>query len=382
MSVVFIEPNPFASRLHVLASLVNGSQRAGMKAIVIMPRRSPGADMHEFRRSLPPGASPIVLTQLKPVKAHQKVRRAVVLLSVIKARSVSTKGTTVVLTSPDDYVSQLFWVLPLVRLTLRAVDLRIVRYRVADLSPNPSPSVKNLAKKLYFSVLTRTLRIRTIAFDERIKDKPSVDILPDPWSGPFGAYSKDEARLTLGIRRDSYVVGLIGRQDQRKGFPIAVAALTNDELDRTGMEVVIVGGVDRALQNYVDLLNSEYKADLHHFRNYVSDAELAEIFAVCDIILLPYHLNFTSSSGVLVRAAAAGTRVISSSHGLVGWRTRTYELGTTFAYPHETELVQALNAERGGRSVTKASRRYADGSTSDAVATSFAALLSRDRRSP
>jgi glycosyltransferase involved in cell wall biosynthesis len=59
----------------------------------------------------------------------------------------------------------------------------------------------------------------------------------------------------------------------------------------------------------------------------LSESALSLYFAAGDLIFMAYDPSFTSTSGVLTRAAASGVPVITYKTGLVGWRTEKYKLG-------------------------------------------------------
>lgn len=377
--VVFIEPNPFASRLHVLGPLIKGAHRQGLSCLVIIPERKSGPDLDSFLSSLPEKVELVWIQGRSLVTARRRVKTRLLGRMLNQARNHSDADSTVIITSPDDFVTRLVWLLPLTRLLLRTPDIHIVRYRVADFLPRVQIDFRRWSKKLYFLCLTKVAGIQTIAFDERISETATVSILPDPWSGPFGNFDKPSARSELGWDEDAFVVGLIGKQDKRKGFDVAVEALTDRRMKIPKLKVAMVGGHDAALRSKYDELIAVLGPSVHQFTDYLTDRDLAVVFAACDVVLLPYSKSFTSSSGVLVRAAASGTPVIASSHGLVGWRTLTYGLGRVFESSDVPALIALLNVAPTTVLSKKSSAQYAKASTETAVAERFGHLVSRAR---
>lgn len=378
LRVLFFEANPFASRLHVLRPLVSGADRAGARPIVLMPRRSPGADMETFMSDLPESARIRLVAGSEPILLHHKVSAGILLRMLRSSRNEIKHLSRVVITSPDDYVPHLWWVCLLLRIFSPGGRFTMVRYRVADLNADADTTLRNRLKRLYFSSIRRLLQAHIVVFDERISAGEGIDCIPDPWVGPFGTDSRTAARTTLGWTA-TRVVALIGRQDERKGFDVAVPALLSASRlpSLSTMSVVLVGSVDPQLDGWQRKLKARFEHRFTQYTNYISDDELALVFAAADLVLLPYHTRFTSTSGVLVRAAASGTPVVASSHGLVGWRVRRYKLGRTFTYPDSDALGQAIALSMLNEHDPTPGYRYAQGSTEEATADAFGEILSR-----
>jgi glycosyltransferase involved in cell wall biosynthesis len=74
---------------------------------------------------------------------------------------------------------------------------------------------------------------------------------------------------------------------------------------------------------------------------YVSAEEEKQLFAACDVVLLPY-IRHLDGSGVLSRAAGANRPVIASDEYLIGHVVRKYEMGNLFESENVRELKQAI----------------------------------------
>jgi len=106
----------------------------------------------------------------------------------------------------------------------------------------------------------------------------------------------------------------VGRLDERKGFPIAVAAFERLAMRRPDLRLIVVGeGPDRAavarlpgaLRERVTMLGA------------VANADLPPVYAACDVFLGP-SVGGESFGVVLVEAMAAGLPVVASD--IAGYR--------------------------------------------------------------
>jgi len=74
----------------------------------------------------------------------------------------------------------------------------------------------------------------------------------------------------------------------------------------------------------------------------VPDDEVPDLLGAADVVLLPYQRHL-GSSGVLVRAAAAGTPVLGDGYGLLGAQIRRHALGITVDATQTGDLVRGLH---------------------------------------
>ena len=89
---------------------------------------------------------------------------------------------------------------------------------------------------------------------------------------------------------------------------------------------------------------SEYIAagKILHTEGYLSHEDLYSLIQSSLIVCLPYTPNFQGSSGVLNDAVKCSTKVLTTSHGLIGHRVVKYWLGETFEYDDIHGLKTAL----------------------------------------
>ncbi|RZL77975.1 MAG: glycosyltransferase family 1 protein [Rhodococcus sp. (in: high G+C Gram-positive bacteria)] len=290
-------------------------------------------------------------------------------LAVLVGRLRRDRTGTLVFTAIDDYTKWLWLVLPIARIFAPRWKILLVRYRIDDVIDDHK--LFGARAKGWLVALVRYLTSATVCcFDERV-NKKHYHLLPDPWSGPFGQFEARVARREYGWNEHDFVIGLIGTQDARKGFDVAVKAMLL--LADKSVNVCIVGRIEGSQEGCADRLREAYGERLTHFDYYVSDDVLAKVMAASSVILLPYHSAFSATSGVLSRAAASGTRVIASEHGLVGWRVRRWELGAVFRYPDAEELADKIRAIRRETSYSNA-KEFASRSTDQALVSSFGSI--------
>jgi hypothetical protein len=65
-------------------------------------------------------------------------------------------------------------------------------------------------------------------------------------------------------------------------------------------------------------------------------------------VLMPYDVSFSSTSGVLARAAASGVPVVTGTHGLVGHRVTSFGLGATAPLDDTRAWCDAVERLLGG----------------------------------
>jgi glycosyltransferase involved in cell wall biosynthesis len=224
------------------------------------------------------------------------------------------------------------------------------KWRVEYLLPG-----HNRPRELALRWLTRTgLRAwhaNLLAFDERLADAatrpPGTGVLPDLWFGEFSDRHRPAARQQHGFTATDYVALTVGRQDERKGLPVVLAAFESLLTRWPDLVLFVVGPVADRLRPGLDRLRRAHGATrVRQHPEFVPEADMPRVFAAADVVLLPYARQFTASSGVLPRAAASGVPVVASDHGLVGHRVRRWQLGETFPAGSAPALGAALERLR------------------------------------
>jgi glycosyltransferase involved in cell wall biosynthesis len=166
---------------------------------------------------------------------------------------------------------------------------------------------------------------------DALKDRPATTefrLIPEPVE-PLPVVSRDEARQTLGIPLDGRYVAIIGGLVPGKGIEELLSAFHQAKLE-PDERVLLLGKMSQPIRQLIaDRCNElVQQRRLVYVDRYVSDFELDCGFIAADIIAVT-HRRLIGSSGTLVRAAAAGTPLLTCDYGWAGWATGTFDLGAT-----------------------------------------------------
>ncbi len=213
---------------------------------------------------------------------------------------------------------------------------------------NPTWPPGNIIKATGFRRLCRQRWFKNIfLMDEYLfanaKEKYTDTVfhfLPDPWDGNF-SHSQKDARKTLGIPQDRFVLLNYGIGDRRKGLHLTVQVMLESSPD-SRLFLLCAGRISKDRELLKGLSQLEERGMAKVLNRYVSDSEESLCFCASDVVLLPYIKHF-GSSGVLSLSAAAGKMVITSDEGLVGQRVRKHNLGWLFRSGNAYELKKCMD---------------------------------------
>ncbi|WP_412068481.1 glycosyltransferase [Rubrivirga sp. IMCC43871] len=169
--------------------------------------------------------------------------------------------------------------------------------------------------------------------------------LPDPAEPPTPTRSVDAVRASLGVEDSRRVLLLFGSLEVRKGVYDVLEALTDvpDDSARR-LTLVIVGktydDMRPRLQVAIDAARRTDAQVIFQDR-FVPDGELDDLVTAADIVLAPYR-GHVGSSGVVLRAAAAGRPLLATAEGMVGREVREHALGQAVDTTDRTALAAAL----------------------------------------
>ena len=137
---------------------------------------------------------------------------------------------------------------------------------------------------------------------------------------------------------------LVGRQSRRKGFDDIrrLLELKSESLP-PGCRMVLCGQLEAETEHHRAFIVSS-APDLLHIDEYLSDQQIRARYEAADFVILPYTTDFRGSSGVLVSAAAAGTPVISTDHGVIGSRVARHGLGYTYPSGDIDRLAEIMRS--------------------------------------
>lgn len=187
-------------------------------------------------------------------------------------------------------------------------------------------------KKSVFSFLQQYKNTYIGVLDERLTHKTFSKIikknifkhffyLPDP--SPEIVYH--ETSNNKGTTK----VLLVGLQNRRKGLDQLVKYLTK-YTHTNQIDFTLVGRLTDETETYRDFLLSSPHITWHE--GYYPEEEIQQFYAHTDYVFLPYTPDFTASSGVLAYATCFGKPIISTEHGLIGYKTISYQMGYTYPY--------------------------------------------------
>jgi glycosyltransferase involved in cell wall biosynthesis len=197
---------------------------------------------------------------------------------------------------------------------------------------------KGVLKQLVLRAALRNPHLRTIfsldpfavPYIERWSTHTEAVALPEPLEDKRPAVGHSLLDdLEPGRRR----LVIFGSLDARKGIGVVLDAL--QALPRQAqreLTLVLAGPVTGP--GRVELLTRlrEFDADsnveLILEDSFIPESDVQRLLAGCDLSLLTYQRP-VGSSGVLIRAAAAGIPVLSTDYGVVGEQVRRHRLGIT-----------------------------------------------------
>ena len=218
-------------------------------------------------------------------------------------------------------------------------------------------------------------RVRVVALPEAVEASVASDEAPEA------------TRRRLGVEDGRVVLLLFGSLDPRKGVRelLAALALLPEALARRAC-LVMAGeatGDAASVAAGVAALRARGAVQVVYADGFVSDAEMHRLFGVADLAVLPYQRH-VGSSGVLVRAAAAGVPVLGPAYGMLGARIDEVRLGASADTSDPADLARGLARFLGPHTAfpfdAAAARAFAAANTEHAMATALLSPLYDSQR--
>lgn len=182
----------------------------------------------------------------------------------------------------------------------------------------------------------------------RMTRRVEVVHLPDgiPAAPPPDADVARRLRAELDVEPGRRLLLLFGSLARRKGTFELLDAVEHLPADLARMAAVaFVGRVHdderAAVGARLAATRAASAAQLLLHDAFVPESDVQRYFEAADLVLLPYQRH-VGSSGVLIRAAAAGRPVLAQDYGLVGAHTRRHGLGRTVDTTDAAALANAL----------------------------------------
>ena len=173
----------------------------------------------------------------------------------------------------------------------------------------------------------------------------NIVVLPDGIEPGPAAVSGEAVRDAWDVEPGRKLLLLFGALSERKGVHALLAALRKVEKEVAEHAcVLLVGAVEASDRERIQeglgaLKTSPLQVRLHDA--YVDDATMHALLHASDVVLLPYQ-HHIGSSGVLIRAAAAGKPVLGDAYGMLGALLRERRLGIAVDATNEAALVDGL----------------------------------------
>jgi len=151
-------------------------------------------------------------------------------------------------------------------------------------------------------------------------------LAPDPIE-PMPAMTTAQARRFLQVPEDGRYLVCSGQLDQRKGADLLIRAFARAKLGPAD-RLLLVGKMNDVVRTALEEDGAALRRTgrLITFDRYVSDEELSAANVAADVVVTPYPRHIGSAS-ILIRAAAAGKRVLGSDFGWIKWAIETFDFG-------------------------------------------------------
>ena len=153
------------------------------------------------------------------------------------------------------------------------------------------------------------------------------------------------------------VIGCIGGTRHDKGLDILLEAL--NYVDKP-FQLLIAGKEETFGESFIKERSKKYRDRVHTHLKFLSEEELANAIAACDIIALPYRRVFDGASGPLDEGVSMGKCIVGPNHGTLGYTINRYDLGYTFETENTTSMSEVISRalERNDLTLTEAYLLY------------------------
>lgn len=206
---------------------------------------------------------------------------------------------------------------------------------------------KDWFKRIHFSHLLRSCpNFFFISMDDRLFDRARehskvhpgrIKFLVDPC--PSDGRVASELK-SCGRRINVMLVGL---QSKRKGLGDILGLIEQRLLPRN-IQINLVGRLPAGENILRDRIRRLQSNQFSFREGFLSEQELTAAYLENDYVLLPYTKAFKCSSGVLATATSLGIPVITTAHGLIGYRVQMYGLGLRYNSGDLNGLSEVLRA--------------------------------------
>lgn len=173
-----------------------------------------------------------------------------------------------------------------------------------------------------------------------------IESIPDPVFALDSGETAGAFHDTYELDQDRHAFLFAGTISRRKGVIQTLEAFQKLEADEQRRCSLVLAGrlVDEVADEValrVERLQQKTEVEVRTEFRFLSDAELHQALAGCDVILAPYQRT-EGSSGLLGHAAQVQSPVIGPHRGLIGELIDRYELGMTVDATRNEDVAQAV----------------------------------------
>jgi glycosyltransferase involved in cell wall biosynthesis len=224
---------------------------------------------------------------------------------------------------------------------LGGIYFRPLFLNASPLSPNQALKKIGFRRLIINGWLNPVLMIDPLLCGIAQKKFPGapIHLLGDPYPEDFHA-DRAVARKQFNLPDDKFIFLFYGGGYRRKGLHLVADAMLS--MKAPGKAFLLCAGQqpeDEEMARNLDKLRSQNRAEI--VNRYVSAEEEKQLFAACDMVLLPY-IRHLDGSGVLSRAAGAGKPALASDEYLIGHVVRSHEMGLLFPSGSVPELRKCI----------------------------------------
>jgi glycosyltransferase involved in cell wall biosynthesis len=179
-----------------------------------------------------------------------------------------------------------------------------------------------------------------ILYGEVFYNNPKVKLVYSPFLAEVHQTSKQEARKKYNLPQNKFIFLYFGSMYYGKGLDILLKAMKRfDHMDN----VLLFVSAGKTRLNY-DLDFKDFEADNIIWRaEHAQNNELSDIYAVCDVVVLPYRKTYTNcGSSVLIQSCSTHKPVIMPEITPYKQVVTQYNLGHLFEPENEDALFNAM----------------------------------------
>lgn len=157
--------------------------------------------------------------------------------------------------------------------------------------------------------------------------------------------NKDEIREKYGIPKSSKILLAFGETRYDKGLDILLKALNHVD---NRFHLIIAGKEYDITSKEIDRLTLNYREKVTKILGYIEERSMQELFAICDIVVLPYRKKFTGASGPLTTGVIYRKTIIGPDTNSLGLIISNNKIGYVFKCESVKSLKSVLEEALSG----------------------------------